>query len=57
MWAPNETGDSTGITANLLLDQAPVPEPSSLLSVMAAGGLLCARRRRVVRSENAPPTG
>jgi hypothetical protein len=45
MWAPNETGDSTGITANLLLDQTPIPEPTALGAV-ALGGLALSRRRR-----------
>ena len=44
MWAPNETGDATGITGNLVLDQA-IPEPASL-SLLALGGLTALRRRR-----------
>jgi hypothetical protein len=45
MWAPNETGDAPGITANLVLDQAVIPEPASF-GVMALGSVMLLRRRR-----------
>lgn len=44
VYAPNDTTDSTGITANLVVQQS-VPEPAAL-SVLALGGLLGLRRRR-----------
>ena len=45
VYAPNETVDSTGITANLVLEQA-IPEPTSVSLAAAMGGFLAMRRRR-----------
>jgi hypothetical protein len=46
VWAPNETDDAPGITANLILEQAPVPEPASAAIVGLASAALVMWRRR-----------
>lgn len=45
VYAPNDTQDSTGITANLILDQQLIPEPASLGALTLAGFLGLRRRR------------
>jgi len=45
IYAPNDTVDGTGKTANLVLTQGTVPEPATL-GALALGGLAMTRRRR-----------
>jgi hypothetical protein len=45
VYAPNDTTDGNGTTANLLLEQQAVPEPASV-GLLALGSVMVLRRRR-----------